>query len=105
MERGKIVDELIKVEGLPENVSDNGWEQLLDTVESLCQDEQIMTEAFLNANYPNKKAKEIALDAALKLWAPNTQMCDNLLVDAGKIYNWLIKDEAQVPKQNLNLNK
>lgn len=91
MERGKIIDQLIKVEGLPEKMSDNGWEDLLDTVEELCQDEASLMEARMNAFPSEKKAKEIALEAALKLYVPSTQTADMLLKDAQSIFEWLSK--------------
>lgn len=37
------------------------------------------------------KAREKALDAALKLYAPSTQTAEFLLKDAAEIFNWLIK--------------
>lgn len=51
---------------------------------------------------PKKKAKEIALEAALKLYVPSSQTADLLLRDAQKIFEWMTKDEAQVPLKNLN---
>lgn len=91
MERGKIIDRLIKVEGLPEKMSDNGWEDLLDTVEELCQDEASLMEARMNAFPSEKKSKQVALEAALTIYSPHNANADEIVKAAQTIFEWLTK--------------
>ena len=111
MERNKIIDSLCGIAELDQIV---GLERdtLIDVIQELCADEAIMVEAKISADYPTKKAKEIALDAAIrnKPSMPYTNNMQQALAgspvydivqEAKKIYEWLIKDEAQVPAQNL----
>lgn len=72
-----------------QDYSEYSFDELLsqyDTLKSL--------EAFNNSPthfLGGKKAKEIALDAALKLYAPSTQTAELLLKDAQSIFEWLTK--------------
>jgi len=101
MERGRIVDELLKIKIGPDNYTDEGWELLLSTIQELCDDEAILTEARLSAVNPTKNVKEIALDAVVRIYAarPDWRIGweDNgggshFLLSCDKIYQWLIKE-------------
>lgn len=101
MDRGKIIDELIKIEDFPQCIPDKSWEDLLDTIGSLCEDEKIMTEAIHNAIGPHKKAKEIALEAVTTIYANRPDWAINwhnkgeeshFIRSCNEIYQWLIKE-------------
>ena len=53
---------------------------------------------------PEQQFKVIALEAALKVFTPHNETAEDIVEAATTIYNWLIKDEAQVPMQNLKTN-
>ena len=80
MNRDKIVERLVKVGCSPHS------KEFYNEVEELIEDERILTEARCEA-ITGKKAKEIALAFAFKM-GPSY----DLVEEAGKIYQWLIKE-------------
>lgn len=91
MDRERIHEALLKVDGWR---TDNAkvFGNLLDTIEWLCTDERILTEAKCNAIQLDKKAKEIALEYAIRINPTTSTKGEDLVEDAEKIYNWLIKE-------------
>lgn len=90
MERSKVQFAIDGIVGI-DSVSGVSRDFLIDTIIDLCDDERILTEAKLEAVAPIRKAKEIALDAAVKISSGSTTS-DELVDMADEIYKWLISE-------------